>query len=112
MMRETTLELKKTIKLLEQHTYQKKNKTYTIQEALISAKERHTIKEEPIQRKEKFGARPKIRTMGKRPCRFCGAPNWGHLYTNVQQKKQIATNAEVKDTTQSYVEKNIPTTEQ
>ena len=71
---------KKTIKLIEQHTYEKKNKKNTILEALILAEERHTIKEESIQRMEKFGARPKIRTMWKRLCRFCGAPNWTPLH--------------------------------
>ena len=34
------------------------------------------IKEEPIQRVEKFGTRPKTRITGNRPCRFCNAPNW------------------------------------
>ena len=59
MMKEKKLELKKTIELIKQNTYEKKNKKNTIPEALISAKERHTIKEEPIQRKEKFGTRQK-----------------------------------------------------
>ena len=36
-------------------------------------KEKQLIKEEPIQRMENFGARPKTRTTGKRPCKFCNA---------------------------------------
>ena len=80
MMKEKTLELKKTIKLIKQNTYEKKNKKNTIPEASISTKERHTIKEEPIQRMEKFGTRPKIKITGNKPCRFCGAPNWTPLH--------------------------------
>ena len=80
MVKEKLLEQKKTIELLKQNTYEKKNKKNTIPEALISAKERHTIKEEPIQRMEKFGTRPKNRITGNRPCRFCGAPNLTPLH--------------------------------
>ena len=65
-------------------------------EALISAKERHTIKEEPIQRMEKIGGRPNLRPTGNKPCRFCGAPNWTPLH-KCPAKKQIETNAEEKD---------------
>ena len=32
------------------------------------------IKEEPIQRVERFGTKPKQRTFGNRPCRFCNVP--------------------------------------
>ena len=79
MMKEKTLKLKKTIELLKQNTYEKKNKKNTKPDALISAKERHTIKEEPIQRIEKFGTTPKNKITGNRPCRLCGAPNWTPL---------------------------------
>ena len=58
-MKEKTLELKKIIELIKQNTYEKKNKRNTIPEALISTKEKHMIKEEPIQRMERFGTRPK-----------------------------------------------------
>ena len=74
MMREKTLELNKTIELIKQNTYEKKNKKNTKPEALISTKERHIIKEEPIQSMEKFETRPKTKITGNRPCRFCGEP--------------------------------------
>ena len=46
IMKEKTLELKKTIELIKQNTYEKKNKKNTIPEALISTKEKHMIKED------------------------------------------------------------------
>ena len=95
---------RKAIELLKQNTYERKNKKNTIPEALISAKERQ--KKEPIQRMEKFGARPKSERRGKHYAGFAERRT-GHHYTNVQQDKQIATNAEEKDTTQRYVDKNI-----
>ena len=76
LMKEKTLELKKTIELVKQNTYEKKNKKNTIPEALISTKEKQAIKEEPIQRMERFGIRPKNRTTANRPCRYCGIQNW------------------------------------
>ena len=50
LMKEKTLEMKKTIELIKQKTYEKKNKKNTIPEALITTKEKQIIKEEPIQR--------------------------------------------------------------
>ena len=79
-MEEKTLEMKKIIDLIKQNTYEKKNKKNTIPEALISTKEKHIIKEEPIQRMERFVTRPKNKNFGNRPCRFCSAPNWTPLY--------------------------------
>ena len=73
LMKEKTLEQKKTIELIKQNTYETNNTKKTIPEPLISAREKHVIKEEPIQRMERFGARPKTRPTGNRPCRFCGA---------------------------------------
>ena len=49
MMKEKTLEFKKTIELIEQNTYETKNKKNPIPKALNLAKEKQTIKEEPIQ---------------------------------------------------------------
>ena len=43
---------------------------------MISTKEKHMIKEKPIQRLERFGTRPKNKNYGNRTCRFCNAPNW------------------------------------
>ena len=76
LMKEKTLEMKKTIEMIIQNAYEKKNKKNTVPEALITTKEKQMIKEEPIQRVEKFGTRPKTRITGNRPCRFCNAPNW------------------------------------
>ena len=80
IMKEKTLELKKIIKLIKQNTYEKKNKKNTKPEALISTKDKHIIKEEPIQRMERFGAKPKNKNFGNRPCRFCNAPNWTPIH--------------------------------
>ena len=46
IMKEKTLELKKIIELKGQNTYEKKTKNNTILEALISAKEKHIVKED------------------------------------------------------------------
>ena len=80
IMKEKTLELKKIIELIKQNTYEKKNKKNTIPEALISSKEKQIIKEEPIQRMERFGTKPKNKEFGNRPCRFCSAPNWSPIH--------------------------------
>ena len=80
IMKEKTLELKKIIELIKQNTYEKKNKKNTIPEALISTKEKHMIKEEPKQRMERFGTRPKNKNYGNRTCRFCNAPNWTPMH--------------------------------
>ena len=80
IMKEKTLELKKVIELIKQNTYEKKNKKNTIPEALISTKEKQIIKEEPIQRMERFGVRPKNKNFGNRTCRFCTAPNWTPMH--------------------------------
>ena len=80
IMKEKTLEMTKIIELIKQNTYGKKNKKNTIPEALISTKEKHRIKEEPIQRMERFGVKPKNKNLGNRPCRYCSAPNWTPLH--------------------------------
>ena len=80
LMKEKTLEMKKTIEMIKQNTYEKKSKKNTIPEALITMKEKQIIKEEPIQRMEKFGTRPKTKTTGNRPCRFCNALNWSPIH--------------------------------
>ena len=71
ILKENSLELKKIIELIKQNRYEKKNKNNTIPEALISTKEKHKIKEEPIQRMERFGTRR---------CRFCNVPNWTPIH--------------------------------
>ena len=72
--------MKKIIDLIKQNTYKNKNKKNTIPEALISTKEKHIIKEESIQKMERFGRRPKNKNFGNRLCRFCSAPNWTPLH--------------------------------
>ena len=79
-MKEKTLELKEIIEMIKQNTYEKKNKQNTIPELLISTKEKHIIKEEPIQRIERIGTRPKNKNFRNRGCRFCTAPNWTPLH--------------------------------
>ena len=79
-MKEKTLEMKKVIELIKQNTYEKKNKKNTIPEALISTKEKHIIKEEPIQRMERYGTKPKNKYFGNRPCRYCSTPNWTPMH--------------------------------
>ena len=49
LMKQPKADMKKTIELIKQDTYDRKHKKNTIPEALISK----TIKEEPIQRVEK-----------------------------------------------------------
>ena len=66
MMKGKILEMKKAIELITQNTYEKKTKMNTIREALITTKEKQLNKEEPIQRMEKFGARPKTKFTGTR----------------------------------------------
>ena len=80
LMKEKTLELKTTIELIKQNTYEMKNKKNTIPEALISSKEKQMIKEEPIQRMERFGTKLKNKQFGNRPCRYCSAPNWSPIH--------------------------------
>ena len=74
-MKEKKPEMKKTIEMIKQNTYEKKNNRNTIPEALISNREKE-IKEEPIQRMDKFNSRPRKTFNNNRPCRFCNAPNW------------------------------------
>ena len=75
LMKEKKLELKKTIEMIKQNTYDRKNRKNTIPEALISNREKE-IKEEPIQRMERSDIRPKNKFTNEKPCRFCNAPNW------------------------------------
>ena len=80
LMKEKTLELKKTVELIKQNTYEKKNKKNTVPEALISAKEKRVIKEEAIKRMERFGTKPKNKTTVNRPCRYCEVQNWTPMH--------------------------------
>ena len=75
IMKEKKLELMKTIEMIKQNTYERKNRKNTIPEALISNREKE-IKDEPIQRMERSDTRPKNKFINENPCRFCNAPNW------------------------------------
>ena len=65
--------------MIKQNTYVKKNNKNTIPESLISNREKD-IKEKPIQRMEKFNARPRKIFNNNKPCRFCNAPNWNQSH--------------------------------
>ena len=59
-MKEKKPEMKKTIEMIKQNTYEKKNVKNTIPEALIS--------------------RPRKKFNNNRPCRFCNAPSWNSTH--------------------------------
>ena len=73
LLKEKKPEMKKTIEMIKQNTYEKKKNKNTILEALISNREKG-IKEEPIQIMDKFNTRPRNK-FNNRPCRFCNATN-------------------------------------
>ena len=75
LMKEKKPELEKTIEMIKQNTYERKNRKNTIPEALILHREKE-IKEEPIQRMERSDTRPKNKFTNEKPCKFCNAPNW------------------------------------
>ena len=98
LMKEKKLELKKTIEMIKQNTYERKNRKNTIPEALILHREKE-IKEEPIQRMERSDTRPKNKFTNEKPCKFCNAPNWnpthkcpalGKLCNNCRKKGHFA----------------------
>ena len=74
-MKKKKLELKKTIEMNKQKTYDRKNRKHTIPEALISNGETE-IKDQPIQRMERSDTRPKNKFTNEKPCKFCNARNW------------------------------------
>ena len=75
LMKKKKPETKKTIEMIKQNAYEKKNDKNTIPEALISSRKLE-IKEKPIQRMDKFNSRLRKKLNNNRPCRFCNAPNW------------------------------------
>ena len=78
-----TLELKKTIDLIKQNTYEKTSKKNTKPVEVILAKERHTIKGEPKQRMEKFPQDQKSNREEIDHIDFVGHRT-GHQYISVQ----------------------------
>ena len=75
LMKEKKLELKKTIEMIKQNTYERKNWENFIPEALLPHREKE-IKEEPIQRMERSDTRLKNKFINEQPCIFRNAPNW------------------------------------
>ena len=110
IMKEKTLEMKRRFELIKQNTYEKKNKKNTKPEALISTKEKHIIKEEPIQRMELFGVKLKNKNFGNRPCRYCSAPNWTPSHKCPATK--VNCNKCGKYTTRKHADRNSTATEQ
>ena len=76
LMKQPKADMKKTIELIKQDTYDRKHKKNTIPEALISKQ----IKEEPIQRVERDWKQKPKQQQQQRKCRFCDAPNWNSLH--------------------------------
>ena len=88
LMKEKKAELKKTVEMVKQNTYEWKKSKNTIPEALILNQE-NEVKEEPIQRLDKDVTKPKNYFKNNRPCKFCNAPNWNPTHmsrtrTNMQ----------------------------
>ena len=81
LIREKTLNLKTTVELITQNSYDRRHKQSTIPAALSKDKE---IKEEPIQKiqpkfkTDKYGDRT---TQKKNNCGFCGQQNWNPQHT-------------------------------
>ena len=76
LMKEKKMELRKTIEMIKQNTYEnKKNWKNLIMEAPITNREKE-IKEEPIQKTKRFRKRTKNRTKNVNEKPFCNAPNW------------------------------------
>ena len=46
----------------------------------MSSKEKQLKKEEPTQKIERFGTKPKNKQFLNGPCRFCNAPNWSPIH--------------------------------
>ena len=107
LLKEKKLELKKTIEIIKQNTYERKNQKNTIPEDLISNREKE-IKEEPIQRVERSDTRPKKNKFtNKKQCKFCNART--HRIrtppTNALHWENCAGNAERSDFSHVYVDK-------
>ena len=104
LMKEKKLELKKTIEMIKQNTYERNNRKNTKPEALITSRKKKEIKEEPIQKMERFGTRPKNKTTNEKPCKFCNAPNWNTTH-KCPALINSATIAGRKDTLLEYADK-------
>ena len=75
LMKEKTLEMKKTIEMIKQNTYEKKQEKYNTRS--INHNKRKTDDQRRTNTKSgEIRNQPKTRITGDRPCRFCNAPNW------------------------------------
>ena len=74
-MKNKKLELKKTIEMIKQNTYEKNPKKKT-QTRRSDFKPRKKLKKDPIQRMERFDTRPKNNFTNEKPCIFCNAATW------------------------------------
>ena len=74
LMKEKKPEMKKTIEMTKQNTFEKKRQKRNTGSTNIEPRKK--TKEEPIQRMDKFNSRPRKKFDNNRPCRFCNAPNW------------------------------------
>ena len=83
VIREKTLNLKTSVALVTQNSYDRRHKQSTIQPALSKDKE---IKQEPIQKIQAKKYREQRNQPKKRDYGFCGQQNWPHNITARQQR--------------------------
>ena len=79
LMKEKILKMKKTVEMIKQNTYEKKNNKNTIPEALISNRKLKLKKNqygEIWTNMDKFNTPPRNIVNNNRPCIFCDIPNW------------------------------------
>ena len=102
LIRKKTLNLKTTMDLVTQDSYEKRHKQSTIPPALANEKE---IKEEPIQKiqpgnKQKY--RKNAETTSKNNnCGFCGQQNWSPSH-KCPAKTEECNNCQKWDTSRGY----------
>ena len=105
LVKEKTLEMKKTIEMIKPNTYEMKNKKNTIPEALITTKEKQIFKEEPMQKMENSVPGRKQEQQETDLLPDFAMHQTGAQYTCVRHKIQTATTVERKDTTHGYANK-------
>ena len=107
LMKGKKLELKQTIEMIKQNTYERKNRKNTVPEALISHREKE-IKEEPIQRMERSEIIRRINLQMRNHVTFA-MHQIGIPLTNVRHWENFATIAERKDISHGYADKEKTT---
>ena len=78
-LRKKVLKKKKTIELIKQNTYDKKQKD-NIKRGPYYNNRKTSQQKKPIQRINKFGTWSKTKFSGTRPFRICNTPNWSPLH--------------------------------